>query len=214
MIIPSQYSPSFDPPFESPLEEKFSWAIIKYLDPSVRFKKQITVLTFVGTFRIDFVTCQQDVRIGFECDGEDFHDPFRDECRDALILGGNQVDAIYRIKGKDIEHHVEDCLYLMSRWDPQLFSSRGRHNLAILSSKEAKLAWPPWTDTMFFSFRNSPFSVVMERRSRHVPSGERRHWQFLYSYARSNGVRTLDELVSRRKAEFSKRPSSHSACDA
>ncbi len=195
----STNTPLFDPPYDSPIEEAFAWAITKHLHPDVRFDKQVEQVTLLGTFRVDFVAYYDQVAVGFECDGEEFHEPFRDECRDAMILGDGLLDAIYRIRGKDIHHHVDDCLYLMSRWDPKLFSVRAHVNLKNLSTQDARKCWPPGADTVLLRYQGSPFSIVLERRSRIIPKGERRHWEFLHAYAIANGIKNVDDLVQSRK---------------
>lgn len=48
-------------------------------------------------------------RIGIECDGKKFHNASRDEWRDAMILGGEHLDVIYRLRGSDINFYIEDA---------------------------------------------------------------------------------------------------------
>lgn len=127
--------------FESPLEEYFAENLTKYLDPAVQFAEQVEIPTLGGLFRLDFLATMESWRVAFECDGRDFHrDAIRDECRDSLILGTQAVDVIYRLRGSDLFHHLEDCLFIASQCDPALFSERGRVNLERLASDEAR-AW-------------------------------------------------------------------------
>lgn len=56
---------------------------------------------------MDFVlTCSRGRRIAIEVDGRDFHDPERDRWRTALVLGANEVDAIYRVPATSIRHDL------------------------------------------------------------------------------------------------------------
>ena len=126
-------------PLESPLEELFAFNLEKYLDSSINLQNQIEVETICGNFRIDFVAYSKIKRIAFECDGADYHNVARDEWRDAMILGAKAVDVIYRLRGSDLTYHIEDCLYLISKWEPEIFSQRGKINLEILASKKKKI---------------------------------------------------------------------------
>ncbi len=47
--------PFYDPPYESPPEDIFALTIIKYLNTSIAFQKQVEVATICGKFRIDFI---------------------------------------------------------------------------------------------------------------------------------------------------------------
>ncbi|MEM6785689.1 MAG: hypothetical protein AAF624_18360 [Bacteroidota bacterium] len=58
--------------------------------------------------------------------------------RDATLLASGAVDALYRLRGSDLVYHLEDVLFMASRWDDHVFSERGRINLTTLASWEAK----------------------------------------------------------------------------
>lgn len=130
--------PQFEPPYDSPLEETFAWNIVKYLDETVKLQKQVTVDTLCGRFRLDFIVQRAGRCIGLECDGEDYHSIQKDEWRDALILDTGIVQAIYRFRGKDLFTNIEDCLFLLSVLEPQIFLGRGFVCLKVLASEEAK----------------------------------------------------------------------------
>jgi len=51
----SFWSSMYDPPYESPLEDCFAWALSKYLRPGTNLQKQVEVKTICGDFRVDFV---------------------------------------------------------------------------------------------------------------------------------------------------------------
>lgn len=132
--------PEFNPPYDSPIEESFAWNIIKYLDKAVILKKQTSIDTLCGQFRLDFSAHRAGRSIGLECDGEEYHCFSRDEWRDAMILDSGIVAAIYRFRGKDIFSRIEDCLFILSIWEPQLFLERGHANLKAQASNEARTA--------------------------------------------------------------------------
>jgi very-short-patch-repair endonuclease len=125
------------PPYDSPIEDIFAYTAVKRLATSVVLTPQVTVQTIAGNFRLDFVLTHSDFKIGIECDGKQFHDHARDNCRDTFILGTGQVDAIFRLRGNDIFYRIDDCLYLMSLYYPSYFSKRGMSNLERLCGSEA-----------------------------------------------------------------------------
>lgn len=125
--------PAYDPPYESPIEDAFAWHVVKHLDATVAFEKQVEVGTTCGGFRIDFVAASAGRRIAFECDGAEYHNELRDECRDAMILSAGHVDAVYRLAGADLHYRMEDVLAVLVVAEPQLFSSRGRRNVEHLA---------------------------------------------------------------------------------
>lgn len=128
--------PRYSPPYDSPIEDDFAHAIVKWLHPSAIWIPQLSVNTPWGQFRLDFYLEVNEKKIGFECDGRDFHQRtwWRDRWRDQMILGSGIVDVIYRFRGCDIFHRLDDCLYLASLWDPEVFSERGRLNLETLAN--------------------------------------------------------------------------------
>ncbi len=135
--------PEFEPPYDSPIENDFAYNIVKYLDEGVTFKKQVSVDTVCGRFRLDFMAHRSRRCIGFECDGKEFHhnEVFvspRDRWRDALILETGVIEVIYRFPGKDLVYNINDCLFILASCQPQLFSERGIENLRVLASDDVK----------------------------------------------------------------------------
>lgn len=125
--------PAFAPPYDSPIEEEFARIAVKHLSPDADFIAQHAVDTLCGRFVLDFVVLHEHRRIAFECDGKEFHDTSRDEWRDAMILGDDRVDVIYRLRGTDIRHRLETCLHLVALRDPHIFSEAGRAQLLTLA---------------------------------------------------------------------------------
>lgn len=80
----------YQPPYDSPIEDAFAYYfVMKYAAEDVDLTTQVEASTICGKFRLDFVLCAREgFRAGVECDGKDFHNPSRDEWRDAMILGG------------------------------------------------------------------------------------------------------------------------------
>jgi hypothetical protein len=138
----------YDPPYDRPLEDEFAWHLVKYLSPVTALSYQVKVETACANVWVDFVVEHGGRRIGFECgeldgstdEGSSVDEPER--LRAALILGTGQVDVLYRFQGHDLVHRLHDCLLLVARWDPDLFSTRGQVNLDTLASPEARAHRP------------------------------------------------------------------------
>lgn len=198
-----QTCPLYDPPYESPIEDIFAWHAVKYLHPGVRFDKQVWVNTICGRFRLDFVAERDGYRVAFECDGESFHDELRDECRDAVIVWGGEVDAIYRLRGVDITYHIEDVLALCASRDPVIFSERGITNLRRLMSSTARehLGLPKGRAWFWYPpDENDPPSLLrsvrLERRQRlEAPYGPGRYLRDFFIFAWERGGGDLDQMI-------------------
>ena len=147
--------PTYEPPYDSPIEDAFAYQLAKYLATGAAVERQVEVTTQCGTYRIDFVCTSEGRAVGFECDGHDYHDEARDEWRDALIMGTGRVNAIYRITGRNIFHQVDRALYLVSRCEGTLFSERGRTNLRILGEADI-VSIDRFEDTSFLEYRWYP----------------------------------------------------------
>ena len=199
--------PFYDPPYESQLEDIFALTIIKYLNTSIDFQKQVEVDTICGKFRIDFIADCGSKKVAFECDGREYHNESRDEWRDAMILGSKAVDVIYRLRGSDLTYHIEDCLFVISKNDPEIFSPRGLINLEVLTSDETRRhELEDGEETIMITYRQTnniaPLFIFIERRSREIPSGKRAFWKHLFEYAKKQGGGNLDELIARSQNEW------------
>ena len=148
---------------------------------------------------LDFAVQFNNEKVGIECDGTDYHDAFRDEFRDSLILGTRQVDVIYRFRGPDLFYHMEDCLYLLSQWEPIMFSKKGNSLLETLASdriKEYGLKKEPGPRLFTYPGNrlNNEFNfMVIERKTKHG----RQFWQHLFDFANHPGNcgKNVDELM-------------------
>jgi len=192
--------PHYDPPYDSPLEDLFAHNISKYLGTNVVLNKQVDVETICGTFRVDFVAdCGP--KIAFECDGAEYHDAARDEWRDAMILGADAVDVIYRLRGRDLTYHLEDCLFVISRLEPDIFSHRGLLHLGNLATQEARTFIPgrgTWHSVTYKPARPEmdPLVISITRNSRIVPKGQRSFWKSVFRFAREKGGGDMDSLIA------------------
>lgn len=123
-------------------------------------------------------------RVAIECDGAGrLRDHARRTRRDAALVASGAVDAVYRLRGADVLDHVEDVLYLVAAWEassgagtavPDLFSARGRVNLATLATREARhLILRPEQAAAMVVYTIDPESeeYVAERRLWHATQG-------------------------------------------
>ncbi|TGU70716.1 hypothetical protein E4633_17105 [Geomonas terrae] len=144
------------------------------------------------------------VKIGFECDGKDFHDESRDEWRDAMILGSKGVDAIYRMRGADLYYHINDILYFISKWDPELFSQRGLLNLEVLASDAVRTSSEEYTKCVaFIRYQDDDYQVPIDITVRKLfidINGGRRFLETAYDFACSIGGGNLDYVIGKYQA--------------
>ncbi len=189
---------TYAPPYESPIEDAFAWAIAKHLNPACDLQKQVEVPTFTGGFRLDFLAVSLSPRhkIALECDGKEFHDYTRDMFRDAIIIGCTDVDSIYRFGGRDIWYHLDDALYTLSTREPELFSDRGRCNLKQLAARDTRI----YDGTEFIiNHGTSELPPIWIRAlRRHHPNPV---WKRLFDYASAHRNLCLDEIIRRSDEE-------------
>lgn len=193
--------------FESVLERDFAHNILKFLRRDAKLESQVEVMTMCGVFRLDFVvTYSSDFRIAFECDGKEFHNNARDEFRDAIIIGDGLVDSIYRLRGSDLTYHVEDLIYVISIWNPEIFDDRSRIILNQLKSFEVAQGekYIKSSDTLAqvrymtdLDGNNMPHSIWIERQYRMKTNSLAKTWcSELYEFAQNHGGEKVDEIYA------------------
>jgi hypothetical protein len=197
---------TWNPPYDSPLEDEFILNLEKYAGDLDSFEPQVAVSTICGRFILDFVARVGARMVAFECDGKAYHDAFRDEWRDAMILGAEAVDTVYRLRGSDLYYHMPDCLFVLSKLEPWLFSDRGLANLERLASKEARaFDYSDDPSVLLISYAGSspePQYILVERRSVMNREGTRQYWRSVFEYAQTEGGGDLDAMIARRKASW------------
>jgi len=120
---------------DSPIEDIFYAEVQKLIVPDAVIFRQPECITRNGTFYLDFLIQVGKRRVGFECDGKDFHDNVRDSSRDKAIIESGYANRIYRLRGRDIVFHFYDAMDLIRVRDRSLFSERGHHIIKSLSSR-------------------------------------------------------------------------------
>jgi len=137
---------------DSPIEDLFYYDIQKVIPDDATMQRQFECPTALGNFRLDFILELPGRRVGFECDGKDFHESEKDSVRDRAIVDAGHVERIYRLRGYDIHFHVHDAFDLIAARDKEIFSVRGRANIKCLATRECeRLDDATYPDT-FFSY--------------------------------------------------------------
>jgi hypothetical protein len=200
--------PYYDPPYGSHIEDQFAGLFVKSLHPKVQLQKQSPVRTICGTFRLDFLVCKDSMRIGFECDGEHYHHPLRDLWRDALIFSRDSVDQIVRLRGTDIYRELDDCLFVLSQWFPELFNERWCANLGATASYDARrqinsylkserctINYRELLDEEDDTILRQAGSLEIIRRFR-ITKSSKPWWEPFATYAREKEGGSLDRIIS------------------
>lgn len=211
-IAGSRDGSDYKPPYDSPIEDLFAWHCQKHLSTNVRFDSQVNVQTQHGLLRIDFVL---DGRVAVECDGRDFHEDLRDEIRDAVLLGEGHFKTVYHFRGCDITYHPDDCIWLMSKLNPELFSERGRLHLERLHKVEIGEK-ADFADRESFSFRGRDSLFWAFRRTVNLRSSYEHwpHWKCLYNFAKEHPGQSVDDLYSMRTAAWGKTEDPESSAES
>lgn len=193
---------TYHPPYESPIEDDFALNFVKYIKDNIVLNKQVEIDTICGKFRVDFsIESPTQQIIAFECDGKEFHEESRDEWRDAMILGSSDINEIYRLRGSDLTYHMNDILYIISKYIPHIFSERGLINLGHLASKEAlSHSLNAYSTIIRVAYISDPpqsvHHIIIERRHKNIPKGKRQFWQASYKFALEHGGGQLDNIIS------------------
>jgi hypothetical protein len=189
-----------DHPYDSPIEDIFAWHCKKYIRNDIEFDSQLDITTKHGIFRIDFVLSTKYQKIAVECDGKDFHIGYRDDIRDAIILGEEHVDIIYHFRGRELFNCPNECIWLMSVIEPEIFSRRGIMLLEHLNRLKIDFH-KDLNSTMFLNgvvcIEDDKYHFRAIRNTIHTNPKLHPFWKVLYKFACDNPGLTLDELYEK-----------------
>lgn len=189
-----------EPPYPGAIQDELAWHLVKYLREDARLRSEVGVEIGPSSarpagpghgpayFTLDLVV---DVpvdglpggtrRVVFEA-GSPGRDALRDHDRllrrDATVLACGAADTVYRLRGSDLLHHMDDVLFLASQWDADVFSERGRINLRTLASPEARaVAVRPEQPSVLVPYALDPDEAAdaPERHLWHVANGQTPH---------------------------------------
>ena len=112
-------------PLGSPLKVLFLATADKYLSPEVPLFTQVKIDTPHGSFRLDTVLEHSGrKRVAVELDGAAFHDSERDAWRDAAVLKQLEVDAVVRIRGRDLYRYPFLVWWIVAKMYPWTVTAR------------------------------------------------------------------------------------------
>ena len=207
--------PHYEPPYAGAVQDELAWHLVKHLREDARLRSEVEVEvpasagwpesgTGPAFFTMDVVVevpCGDGVRrVAFEAaGGRSLRDHERRLRRDATLLAQGAVDTVYRLRGSDLLGHMDDVLYLASQWDADLFSERGRINLATLATREARAVEvrPEQPSVLVpYAFDGASSDDEADRHLWHVANGQAPHVL----------VRRLDRRVESVWGAYADRP--------
>ena len=214
--------PLYEPPYPGAVQDELAWHLVKVLREDARLRSEVEVEipasadwprsgTGPAFFTLDLVVevpCAADGasdqvrRVAFEAaSGRGLRDHDRHLRRDATLLAHGAVDTVYRLRGSDLMGHMDDVLYLASQWDADVFSERGRVNLATLASPEARqVAVRPEQPSVLV-----PYALGGDGPS-DASSAERHLWHVANGQAPHVLVRRLDRRIESVWAPYADQP--------
>ena len=185
-----------EPPYPGAVQDELTWHLAKYLREDAVVRVEVPVEIAGGPahgaayFTLDLavdvpVAAGVMRRVAFEAGSParpagvaSLRDHDRLLRRDATVLAVGAADTLYRLRGSDLLHHMNDVLFLASQWDPEMFSERGRINLRTLASPEAKaVSVRPEQPSVFVPYALDPDAATdaPERHLWHVANGQTPH---------------------------------------
>lgn len=133
----------YDPPYESELDDWIARHLVAYLAPAATLEYKASVWTPWMRCRFDFLIDlgTRRVAIDYTDTPEHVHTALVED-NDALALGSGNVDAIFRVRRRDLENRLFDVLHLIAKWDAALFTPYGRRIFAGRASEAVRGAHP------------------------------------------------------------------------
>lgn len=133
----------YDPPYESELDDALARNLVAYLVPAAGLEYKAEIQTVHSVSRFDFLIDLGTRRIAIDyTDTPDNLETALVEDNDALVLGSDLVDGVFRIRRSDLERNLYDCLHLICKWEPNLFTPYGHRVFASHASDEARGVYP------------------------------------------------------------------------
>lgn len=180
--------------YESPIEEYLLDKLRSHLAPGASLDLQVPFETFVQGFRVDALLKYGCESVAIECDGREFHDPYRDEWRDALLLGHRHVTSVVRFGGANIMDVPLVCLLSLSLWFPDAFTERGRIVFAGAGTQMYSLGGD---ESRVFGRYHVGGNTFREFKASRTGTGGREMWRTYWSFAYSCGKASLDEIIKK-----------------
>lgn len=183
---------------ESPIEDFFMNHISDMLDDEVKLISQYEVEAMGMNFRIDFVLQIGERKVAVECDGKEFHNPGRDLWRDAITLGENKLDVVFRFKGTDLTARMYQCAYILYLNEKYLFTKEaGNHiditlNRYFLRQQAAMLK-----EEIIINGYNNEHTMYASRRTKNTPRSKE-----IYKHCQGLTATSIEHLAQQVKAKY------------
>ena len=137
-------------------ENEWSWYLSAYLRQEAVIHHHHCVETPYAEFVVDYLVEIGNCRLGILL-GQLDELPQRASSafRDALSIDAGIIDILYRFDEADFNDNFQDCLSLIAKWNPELFSERGLINIERLASREVLSFQPVYhLSLLALSFRS------------------------------------------------------------
>lgn len=133
----------YDPPYESDLDDAMARFLVAYLVPAASLSYRAEVWSACGTSRFDFLIDLGTRRIAMDYTDTPVNlETALVEDNDALALGSGNVDVVLRVRRQDLEERLFDCLHVLAKWEPSLFTPYGHRVFARRASESARCVYP------------------------------------------------------------------------
>lgn len=129
----------YDPPYDNEVDDRLARHLVAYLTPAASLDYKARIWAAYTQCRFDFVIDLGTRRIALDYTGTptDIAGALVED-NDALALGAGVVDVVFRVRGRDLDERMYDCLHMIAQWEPQLFTPYGRRIFASRASIEAR----------------------------------------------------------------------------
>jgi hypothetical protein len=164
----------------------------RYLLPEAIFGEGIEIPTLAGNFQVDNLVEVNGRRIAVEYKESDTYDAKTDEWRDALLLGSGNIDDVYRFVGPDMVEFQDDCIYFISRFEPDIFNNAYpfKSSGVKYDDTERNVFFYNMVDDYGGGYR---LKFILEHRRKADTNG---NWNTLLNIAKANSNKTFDELMT------------------
>ena len=128
----------YEPPYANELDDALARHLVAYLVPAASLEYKAQVWTTHSRCHFDFLIDLGTRRVAIDyTDTPENVETALVEDNDALVLGTGAVDAILRVRRQDLEDHFYDCLHVIAKWEPNLFTPYGQRRFAERASDDA-----------------------------------------------------------------------------
>ena len=131
-------------------EHEWSWHLSTFLRQEATIQHRVCIETPFATFDIDYFIEIGGRKLGLMFGKlDEMSQRAYSAFRDALLIDAGVVDILYRFDVTAFNEHLQDCLALIARWNPELFCERGLINIERLASNAVLAFRPAYNQSLF-----------------------------------------------------------------